>query len=189
MDCCRVRRNGDPRPRYQKTEPGAPAERRKSRSPHVKPTCGALKFASQEGAHYENNAQSARLVLTGQVARRGFSVPMRLAASRPRVEGSGVALELPSPKRRNVGPPRSPVPAGMKSSYPMLTHWANFWRASGASLRSLTTFGGRVEIFCATRSRERIACGVWRLGTRPGSEWIRGSRSSRWCRWRGGVFR
>ena len=57
------------------------------------------------------------------------------------------------------------------------------------ALRRLTTFGGRVEVFCATRSRERISCGVWRQGTQLGSEWIRGSRSSRCCRWRGGVFR
>jgi hypothetical protein len=32
------------------------------------------------------------------------------------------------------------------SAYPVLTHWANFWRASGVALRKLTTFGGRVEV-------------------------------------------
>ena len=141
------------------------------------------------------------------------------------MEGSGVAVELPSPKRRNVGAAkvtgtyRSEVidesagraavaenVAGSKAADIEITirtkdqvarkveaGFAGGYKcaqkgAGGTVIGRLTASGGSAVLFCATRSRERIACGVWRLGTRLGSEWILGSRSSRWCRWRGGVF-
>jgi hypothetical protein len=70
--------------------------------------------------------QSTRFALTGQRSRsvdlcaEGVRFHAARAASpqasRPRPEGSGVAVELDSPKRRNVGPPRPPVPTEISES-------------------------------------------------------------------------
>jgi hypothetical protein len=67
------------------------------------------------------------------------------------------------------------VLVGFCTAHPVLTHWANFCRASGTAERRM--------------ARRRSACGVWRPGIRLGREWSPGSRSNRWCGWHGAVFR